>query len=143
MTRQDVKKAVQATVQQLTQIKAVNLYRNRLQVQFPCVTIAIPKSKETRISAAAPHGKKRIDFTVQLEIFDWDNSADGSYALTFDDLLDQIDGQLRLDPTLGGVVWASTVEYIHTTVAPPQKANGQTVALLAIKQFDVTMIVTG
>lgn len=142
--RQDVKNAIINVIKQTPNVALVAGYRPKLttQQQFPAVFVALPKARETRRSASATFGKKHITFTAQLEVFTYDNSPDGSGQLSFDGLLDEIDNQLRKDPTLGGAVLAATIEYINTTVAPPV-ANGQTLALLAIKQFDVTVEVIG
>jgi hypothetical protein len=141
--RQTIKQALQTLLQNTPGIKAVNTYRRKLDNRFPIITIYLPKSDETRASASAPLGKKFLKFTAQLEIFTIDQSTDGSGQLEFDDLLDAVDQQLRSDVTLGGTVLASTIEFIKTNVSPPMLVNGQNVALLAVKQFDITVQVTG
>jgi hypothetical protein len=126
-------------------VSKVFLYRpkERKQPELPSVVIQLSQSKETRASASAPIGKKYVHYTCTLEIFEIDMTPDGSGALAFDDMLDAIDDKLRTDPTLGGVVLAATIEHITTTVAPPQLLDGQAVALLALKSFDITVLTTG
>lgn len=143
--RKSVKTAISNVVKSATGVNSVSLFRPKINVQteMPLVVISLPKAKERRLTQSAPVGKKLIDYTAQLEVFLFDVTEDGSGALDFDDLLDAIDDKLRLDPTLGGAVLASTIEFITTSVAAPTLVNGQTVALLAIKQFDVTVQVTG
>lgn len=145
MTRQDVKVAIANVIQTVTSVKTVMTYRSKLaqQAQLPMVTVLLPRSKETRLTQSAPNGKKIVQFTAQLEIVTVDVSADGSGQLTFDDVLDAIDAALRANPTLNGSVLASTVEFITTAVGEPYLVNGQTVGLAAIKQFDVSVQVTG
>jgi hypothetical protein len=143
--RRDVKTAVAELIGTVAGVKRSYTFRQKQQSQndMPSVVVTIPKQRETRISASAPNGKKRIDFTVQLEVFTFDVSPDGSDSLIFDDLLDAMDASLRLDVTLGGAVHASTVEHITTSVMPPTMVNGQAVALMALKTFDVTVHTTG
>lgn len=140
-TRNTVKNAIQSIVSQATGVKSVFTYRPKLmqQTNFPAVIVNIAKSNETRLTTNAPHGRKMIKFTAQLEISTVDLSADGSGQNDFDDILDNIDAQLRLDPMLGGVAVGATVEYINTLCSPPQIVNGSNVVLMAIKQFDVTV----
>lgn len=144
-TRQSVKTAIQNVVKNATGVKTVKTFRPKLMVQtdLPMVVVSLAKSKETRLSASAPHGKKVIEYTAQLEISTVDVSNDGSGQLVFDDLLDAIDTQLRLDPTFGGVALGATVEYINTVVSPPQVVGGQNIILLAVKQFDFKVLVNG
>lgn len=111
--------------------------------------ITLPKSKEKPLSETRPIGKKRLDFDVQLEIYDQDVTPDASGELAFDDMLDDIDDVLRSQPNLNGatvgstgVVLASAVEDIDTTVAPPMDL-GQAVSRMAVKQFTVTVQLTG
>jgi hypothetical protein len=145
MIRTNVKNAIQQTLQSTPGVVSVQTFRpkNTLPQQMPEVVIALASSKEERFTASAPIGKKLIKFTARLEIFNVDLSPNGSGQLDFDDLLDNIDIQLRKDPTLGGAVLSATIEHITTTVSPPMLANGQTVALAAMKTFDVTVQVTG
>jgi hypothetical protein len=142
--RNEVKKAIQTIVQNAEGVKKVSMFRPKLMVQtdLPMVVVNLAKSKETRSSASAPFGKKRIQFTAQLEISTIDLSVDGSGQLDFDDLLDAIDVELRKDPTLGGVALGATVEYINTMTTPPQIVSGQNVVLMAVKQFDVSVQVS-
>lgn len=144
-TRQSVKNAIKATIQDAVGVKSVFLYRPKEQEEtdFPSVVITLPKSKETRLTQSAPVGKKLIEFTAQLEVFTIDTTRDGSGALDFDDILDAIDAELRKDPTMGASVLSSTIDHITTNVAPATLVNGQNIALMAIKQFDVTVQVTG
>lgn len=144
-TRRGVKQAVANVISMAAGVKKVYLFRQKIQEakNMPSVVVTIPKQRETRVSASAPNGKKRIEFTVQLELFTFDVTNDGAGALDFDDVLDAIDAKLRLDVTLGGAVHASTVEYIQTTIMPPTMVQGQTVALMALKAFDVSVYVTG
>jgi hypothetical protein len=144
-TRQDVKSAIKTTIADATGVKKVFTYRPKLmqQTDFPSVVISLPKSKEERLTQGAPYGKKIIEFTAQLEISTIDLSPDGSGQLGFDDLLDAIDAELRKDPTMGGAVLSATVDHINTITTPPQIVGGQNVVHLAIKQFDVSMQVTG
>lgn len=144
-TRQSVKTAIQNVVKNAVGVKSVKTYRPKLMVQtdLPMVVVSLAKSKETRLSANAPHGKKLLKFTAQLEISTVDVSNDGSGQLVFDDLLDAIDTQLRTDPTFGGVAIGATVEFIDTVVTPPQVVGGQNIILLAIKQFDFSVLVNG
>lgn len=144
-TRNTIKNAIQGIVQQATGVKSVFTYRPKLMVQtnFPAVVVSIAKSNETRLTMNAPNGRKIIKFTAQLEVSTVDLSADGSGQLTFDDLLDAIDTQLRKDPTLAGTAVGATVEYINTLTSPPQIVGGQNVVLMAIKQFDVSVQVAG
>jgi hypothetical protein len=141
--RQSVKTAIQNVVKNAVGVKKVSTYRPKLMVQtdLPLVVISLSKSKETRLSASAPHGKKVIEYTAQLEISQVDVSNDGSGQLAFDDLLDAIDTQLRTDPTFGGVAIGATVNYINTMLTPPQVVGGQNIILLAIKQFDFSVLV--
>lgn len=143
MTRQDVKNAISNYLQNTPNVKYIGTFRPKQQSQFPSIVISLPKSKETRRSGQAPYGKKFVRFTAQLEVFTTDVSPDGSGQLTFDDLCDSIDSMLRQDPTLGGAVLSCAVEELNTTLAPPTLIQGQTIGLLAIKTFDVTVQVTG
>lgn len=140
-TRRDVKNAIQGIIQDATGVKKVFTYRPKLmqQTDFPSVVVSLAKSKETRLTAAAPRGKKIIEFTAQLEISTIDLSPDGSGQLDFDDLLDAIDVELRKDPTLAGVAIGATVDYINTVTTQPQIVGGQNVVHLAVKQFDVSV----
>jgi hypothetical protein len=142
-TRQSVKNAIVNVVKNATGVKKVMTYRPKLMVQtdLPMVIVSLARSKEERLSASAPHGKKVIRFTAQLEISTIDVSNDGSGQLVFDDLLDAIDAQLRTDPTFGGVALGATVEYINTATTPPQVVGGQNIILLAVKQFDFAVLV--
>jgi hypothetical protein len=141
--RKSVKDAIKTSLSDVTQLKFIGTFRPKIQNEFPACVISLPRADEKRASASAPIGKKRITYTAQLEIFTMDVTNDGSGALDFDDLLDAVDLALRKDVTLGGAVLSSTIEYIRTSVSNPQLVNGQTVALLAIKQFDVTVEVIG
>lgn len=141
--REEIKAAIEAQLTGTAGLKAVYTHRPKIQNAFPSVVIHLPKADETRVSATAPIGKKRIDFTAQLEIFTVDMTPDGSGQADFDVLLDAIDDKLRSDVTLGGAVLASGIQYIKTVVAPPQLVNGQNIALLAVKTFDVSVYVTG
>jgi hypothetical protein len=143
--RNTVKTAIQTILQNAEGVKKVTTFRPKLMVQtdLPMVVVNLAKARETRLTAMAPHGKKVIQYTAQLEISTIDVSTDGSGQLAFDDLLDAIDDQLRLDPTLGGVAIGATVEYINTITTPPQIVGGQNIMLLAIKQFDVSVQVVG
>lgn len=143
MIRQQVKEAIKTLVAQAPGVKAVYTYRPKYINTFPAVVVSLKQSNETRAGSPAPIAKKIIEFTAQLEISMLDLSPDGSGQLVFDDVLDAIDEQLRTDPTLGGTVLASTIKYIKTTTAPPVKTNGEAVLLAAIKQFDVSVQVTG
>lgn len=149
--RTDVKNAVANVLKNITALKSVYTYRPKidLQTQLPRVVVALPSVEEVRVSGPAPNGKKFVKFVVQLEISHIDVSNDGSGQLTFDSLLDQIDVQLRAQEPIGGdlpnggSIIASTVEYIRTKVAQPYKVNGQNLLLLAIKQFDLVVQITG
>jgi hypothetical protein len=149
--RRDVKQAIANELMTATGLKNVYTYRRKMNVatEYPFLVIALPKSKETALTMSRPLGRKKLEFTAQLEIYYQDASPDGSGQLVFDDLLDAIDIQLRSQPNLNsapvghsGIVLASAVEHIDTTVAPPQLI-GQAIAMLAVKQFDVTVQVTG
>jgi hypothetical protein len=143
--RNDVKNAIKNALVNTSGVKTVDTRRRKItpQTLFPLVIISLPKSKETRVSAQAPLGKKNNKMVGRLEIFNVDVTPDGSGQDLFEDLLDAIDEQLRKDPTLGGAVLSAGIEYIDTDVALPQLADGQNVALFAVKQFDVTVQVTG
>lgn len=143
MTRQDVKNGISTYLKQTPNVKFVGTFRPKQQSLFPSIVISLPKTHEERVSGQAPYGKKKIEFTAQLEIFMLDQSGDGSGQLVFDDLVDSVDLMLRQDPTLGGVVLAAAVKELNTTIAPPQLLQGQTSGLLAIKTFDVCVYVTG
>jgi hypothetical protein len=143
-TRKDVKVAIQGIIADATGLKKVFTFRPKLmqQTDFPSVVVSLVKSKETRLTASAPRGKKIIEYTAQLEISDIDLTPDGSGQLAFDDLLDAIDVELRKDPTLAGVAIGATIDYINTMTTPPQIVGGQNVVHMAVKQFDVTVQVT-
>lgn len=144
-TRNSIKTAIQTIVQQATGVKSVFTYRPKLmqQTNMPAIVISLAKSNETRLTMSAPLGRKQVKFTAQLEIASLDLSGDGSGQLAFDDLLDAIDVQLRKDPTLGGTAIGATIEYINTITTPPQTVGGTNVMMMALKQFDVTVQVTG
>lgn len=143
--RTDVKNAIQGIVENAAGVSKVYTFRPKRmdQVDMPAVIVSLVKSKETRLTASAPFGKKEIEYTAQLEITTVDVTPDGSGQLVFDDLLDAIDAELRKDPQLGGIALGATVEYINTMVTPPQVVGGQNIVLLAIKQFDVSVQVIG
>lgn len=143
-TRQNVKNAIKSVVQNTVGIKMVSTFRPKLiqQTNFPSIVITLPSSKEERLTGGAPHGKKLIVYRAQLEIAMIDTTNDGSGMLTFDALLDAVDDQLRLDPTMGGQVLGATIDYINTTVTTPQLV-GNNIAYLGIKAFDVTVQVAG
>lgn len=143
--RNDVKKAIQVAIQKATGVKSVYTRRQKITPQnaYPLVIVSLPKSRETRTTQQAPAGKKHIKYTAQLDIFNIDTTPDGSGQDSFEDVLDAIDDQLRKDPTFGGAVLSAGIEHIDTTLAPPQLVDGQNIALLSIKQFDVTVQVTG
>lgn len=143
MIRNDIKNAIKNLVSQAAGVKAVYTYRPKLINTFPAVVVSLKQSNEERAGSPAPLAKKHIEFVAQLEISMIDTSPDGSGQLAFDDVLDAIDEKLRSDPTLGGTVLGSTIKYIRTNVAPPIKTNGEAVLLAAVKQFDVTVQVTG
>ena len=150
--RRDVKAAIAAILQSVTGVSSVYTYSPRItsQVENPRIVVHLSKSKETRISESAPIGKKKIDFTAQLEIYAQDLTPDGAGQVSFEAVLDDIDVALRQNLTLGnptingGILLAAGLESIDTTVAPPMLATGsQTILLLAVKQFDVLVQVTG
>lgn len=143
--RQDLKKTIQTTLQNTVGVGKVFTHRPKVMVQtdFPSIVINFPHTAEHRASANAPIGKKHIEFTAQLECATIDVSNDGSGQDEFDAFLDAIDDQLRKDPTLGGTVLSAAVKEINTVTTTPQLVNGQNIALLAIKEFDVTIQVTG
>lgn len=143
MIRTQVKNAIKNLVASAAGVKAAYTYRPKNISTFPVVVVHLRESNETRVSSPAPLAKKHIEFTALLEIIMYDFTPDGSGQLAFDDLLDAIDTQLRSDPTLGGTVLASTIKYIKTNVAPPIQTNGESILLQAVKQFDVTVQVTG
>jgi hypothetical protein len=141
--RNDIKELVKTAISGVSGIAAVYTHRPKIQNQFPAVVIHLPKADETRVSASAPIGKKKVVYTAQLEVFTIDQTPDGSGQVAFEDILDEIDIALRADPQFGGAVLAAGVEYIKTVVAPPQLVNGQNIAILAVKTFDITVMVTG
>lgn len=143
--RNDVKKAIASAIQNTSGITSVYTFPRKInpQTTYPLAIISLPKSHETRATSQAPVGKKFIKYTAQLDIFNIDTTSDGSGQTAFEDLLDALDSQLRSDPTLGGAVLAAAIEHIDTTLAPPQLIDGQNIVLLAIKQFDVLVQVTG
>ncbi|HDR8003427.1 hypothetical protein OWP19_23860 [Bacillus cereus] len=143
--RKLVKSVVKDVLKTTVGVKKIVEYRPKLlqQTDFPSIVITIPKAREERYSASAPYGKKIIKYTVSLEVTGVDVSPDGAGQLQFDDFLDAIDVELRKDPTFGGKVLSAGVEYIQTNTTAPQLLNGQTVGLLAIKQFDVSILTTG
>lgn len=144
-TRNDVKNAIQTLLAQIPSVRKVTTFRPKTMVQtdFPAVVVNLVKSKETRLTQSAPFGKKQIEFTAQLEVSMIDVSNDGSGQLAFDQVLDDIDTQLRTDPTLGGIALGSTIQFINTAITPPQIVAGQNMILIAVKQFDVTVQVIG
>lgn len=141
--REDLKNAVKNAISGVSGIQMIYTYRPKIQNVFPAIVISLPRADETRISTAAPIGKKKITYTAQLEIFTIDQTPDGSGQIDYDRILDDIDYALRQQPQLNGMVLASAIEYIKTVVAPPQLVNGQNIALLAVKTFDITVMVTG
>lgn len=143
--RNDVKKAIQTALTGTRGINAIYTRRQKITPQnaYPLVIISLPKSHEIRKSQTAPIGKKHIKFTAQLDVFSVDTTPDGSGQDAFEDVMDAIDAQLRLDPTFAGAVLAAGIEHIDTTLAPPTLVDGQNIALLCVKQFDVTVQVTG
>lgn len=145
MMRNDVKNAIASAIQNTSGINTIYTYPRKInpQTTYPLAIVSLPKSHETRVTAQAPVGKKYIKYTAQLDIFNIDTTPDGSGQKAFEDLLDALDSQLRVDPTLAGAVLGAAIEHIDTTLAPPQLVDGQNIVLLAIKQFDVLVQVTG
>jgi hypothetical protein len=143
--RNDVKNAIASAIQNAPGIRTVYTFSQKMtpQTAYPVAIVSLPKAHETRVSAQAPVGKKYIKYTAQLDIFNIDTTPNGTGQLAFEDLLDSIDSQLRLDPSLAGVVLGAAIEHIDTTLAPPQLVDGQNIVLLAVKQFDVLVQVTG
>lgn len=143
--RNDVKKAIANALTGTKGINAIYTRRQKITPQnaYPLVIISLPKSHETRSSQTAPIGKKHIKYTAQLDIFSIDVTNDGSGQDVFEDVMDAIDAQLRLDPSFAGAVLSAGIEHIDTTLAPPTLVDGQNIALLCVKQFDVTVQVTG
>jgi hypothetical protein len=142
--RNEVKEAIQNVLSNVPGVASIYGYRPNPKyiTQFPTVIISIPKADEERLSASAPIGMKKVEFSAQIEIFAYDNSADGSGQQTFETLLDDIDAALRANPTLNGSVLSAGIDYLRTQVAAPQMVN-QSIALLAMKQFDVTVQISG
>lgn len=147
--RTDLKNVIANKIRQVPDIKNVYTYFPRIQYQTPGVIVALPQVEEVRATASAVNGKKHIKFTAQLSIQHIDNTPDGSGQLLFDSVLDKIDDVLRQDVTLGGAlpgggtIIASTVQFIRTKVAPPYLSDGNVLTLLALKQFDVVVQITG
>lgn len=146
--RRDVKQAVVSILAGVAGITAVYPYKLKSPSTInPYVEVYVGKSEETRLTQSAPSGFKQVDITVQVLIYERDISNDGSGQLNFDDLLDAIDVALRqnIQPSAtinGGTLLAVALEQITTTSMPPT-LNGQIIQLLALKQFDVLVQVTG
>jgi len=108
------------------------------------ITIYLPDNKENQVSAPAPLGKRRLNYTALLEIIMIDNypkAEDGEKI--FDDILDAIDVQLRLNFNLGGVVDGSAIKDLETHTSAPQMIEGNTIFRVGVKKFDVVMTVHG
>lgn len=146
MSRTALKDAVAATLEGTPGLKAIfkGEPKEIQQAQMPCVIISIPDTSEERGTASAPHGKKHVEYVVQLKVFNIDASNDSvAGELSYDELLDAVDAKIRADVTLGGAVAGAAIKYLRTDVAQPQLLEGRTVARLAIKKFDATKWVTG
>lgn len=108
--------------------------------QFPAAIITLPVGRETRVAG----GKKRVDYEPLIQIWDISVSGDGVRdGLAFDDLLDEIDDQIRSDPTLGGLVLAAGIKYIETIQPDPTLDADGTLILVAEKKLDVTIEFNG
>ncbi|GEM_PF-4475789 len=147
MGRQAIKNAIKTALNgNIPNVKSVFTARQRLTPNSltPVITIYLPDNKENQVSAPAPLGKRRLNYTALLEIIMIDNypkAEDGEKI--FDDILDAIDVQLRLNFNLGGVVDGSAIKDLETHTSAPQMIEGNTIFRVGVKKFDVVMTVHG
>lgn len=146
MIRQDIKNAIQASLQSVTGVKKIFTARQKLtqNQNTPCITIYLPDVKENQQTSGIPQGKRKIELTGLLEVIMIDtNSVPEIGEAAFDNILDEIDAAMRTNFTLQGYVNGAAIKNLETHVAAPQLVEGQNILRIGLKKFDILLQITG
>lgn len=117
------------------------------QMSRAAAVIFIVREDESRIAVGGAHdGWKRVDYTVNLQIFHHSLHRDAMEAMNdFDTTIDQIKARLRSDHNFGNengtLVWQGAEPDIDTLYGEPMITEAQAVETYAEMQFIVTQMI--
>lgn len=159
MSRQEVRNAVAnwvvaANIPHLNQIftshpKRINFQANSYagEVTRGAGLVFISGESESRIAIGGAYdGWKRIDYTVQFQVFTHSVAANSQDAMDdFDNIIDAIKAQLRagghrLDNADGDIIWQAAEPNIDVTYGEPATNDGGATEIWAAITFMVTQM---